>query len=116
MERLAGVHLKWYQRHMSHMAEAFEAAERGDLTEACYHSYHAVAALAKGILGLDPYAPSPLVKTLPSMIREIDEETPSELMRCAKLLEEKYGKDEEECVKCAEILTDYLHKFLNLAS
>lgn len=116
MERFAGIHLKWYQRHVAHMAEASEAAERGDLAQACYHSYHAVAALAKGILGLDPYAPGPLVKTLQSMMREIDEETPGELMQCAKLLEEKYGDEEEECVKCAEILTDYLHKFLNLPS
>ncbi|MCU7786631.1 HEPN domain-containing protein [Pyrobaculum sp. 3827-6] len=114
MERIAGVHLKWYQRHISHMASALEAAEDGDRRSACYHAYQAVTALLSGILGLDPDAPGAVMKTLKSLLLKVSEEVPQDVEKCADRLEKGYFGEESACVECAEAITDYLHQFLNL--
>ncbi|MEM0369895.1 MAG: HEPN domain-containing protein [Pyrobaculum sp.] len=116
MTRVGGVHIKWYQRHLSHMSLALDSLEAGDSASACFHAYQAVATLLSGVLGLDPYDVGPQVKTLASMLKTLT--TEEEAVQCAKILEYNYfaGRDAELCIKCAEILTDYLHNFLNKPS
>ncbi|RFA93508.1 HEPN domain-containing protein [Pyrobaculum aerophilum] len=114
MERLGGVHLKWYQRHISHMATALESAEMGDKRSACYHAYQAVSALLSGIVGLDPDYPGPVVKTLKSLLLKISESHPLEILQCVDELEGGYFSGQGRCVECADLLTDYLHNFLTL--
>ncbi|MFN3805177.1 MAG: hypothetical protein ACK4SY_08980 [Pyrobaculum sp.] len=62
------------------------------------------------------YAPAPIVKTLPALIKRVEEKPPEPVLRCATCLERSYyaGVDGERCVKCAEIITDYLHTYNDL--
>ncbi|MFN7105497.1 MAG: HEPN domain-containing protein [Pyrobaculum sp.] len=112
--RIGGIHLKWYQRHVRHLSEALEGLEAGDHREACFHAYQSVVSLLNGILGFDPYAPAPTVKALPALIKKVQEKPPESVLRCATCLERNYydGVDGERCVKCAELITDYLHTFI----
>lgn len=114
MERILGIHLEWYRRHISHMALALEALEDGDSQAACYHSYQAVSTLLSGVLGLDPYSPGPVVKTIGSMLKSAVEILPPGAESCASALERQYygGQDGEICVRCAELLTDLIHQVI----
>ncbi|AFA38288.1 putative conserved protein related to C-terminal domain of eukaryotic chaperone, SACSIN [Pyrobaculum oguniense TE7] len=114
MERLGGIHLQWYQRHLEHLALTYENMEKGDLRDTCYHAYQAVSALLSGLLGLDPQHPGAIFKTLTSMARMVAEELPPDVANCAELLEKNYFHGNEMCLGCAELLIDYFHRYLTV--
>lgn len=108
------IHPKWYERHVRHFNDALMALEEGDARSACYNAYVSVEALAKGILGFDPYGQFQDVKRLPALIKEIaGGEPPDDVKRCAACLESKaFAEEGEKCIKCAEVLSNYLYIFL----
>lgn len=114
MTHIGGIHIKWYQRHIRHLDHAIDALEKGDGVSACYNAYQAVNALLSGVLGLDPYSPGPQLKTIVAMLKDVDANIPQEVLTCAEFLEKHYYEERgRECVKCAEVLTDFLHRYLN---
>lgn len=114
MERLGGIHLQWYQRHLEHLALSYESMEKGDLRATCYHAYQAVSALLSGLLGLDPQNPGAVFKTLAAMARMVAEELPQDVANCVVSLERNYFHGDESCLSCAELLTDYFHRYLTV--
>ncbi len=108
------IHPKWYERHVRHLNDALMALEEGDHRAACYNAYVSVEALAKGILGYDPYGHYQSIKRLPALVKEVaGAEPPEDVAKCAACLENKaFEEDGEKCVKCAEVISNYLYVFL----
>ncbi|MEZ0247773.1 MAG: HEPN domain-containing protein [Thermoproteus sp.] len=108
------IHPKWYERHVRHLNDAMFALEEGDHRAACYNAYVSVEALAKGLLGYDPYGGFNDIKRLPALIKEAaGADPPEDVSRCAFCLENKaFGEDGEKCIKCAEVISNYLYIFL----
>ena len=108
------MHPKWYERHVRHLNDALAALEVGDYRAACYNAYVSVEALAKGILGYDPYGHYQNLKRLPALVREVaGAEPPEEVAQCADCLENKaFGEDGKRCVQCAEVVSNYLYVFM----
>ena len=99
---------------MRHLNDAISALEEGDHRAACYNAYVSVEALAKGILGYDPYGHYQDIKRLPALVKEVaGAEPPEDVAKCAACLENKaFEEDGERCVKCAEVISNYLYVFL----
>jgi len=109
----AGIHPKWYERHVRHFRHALAALDVGDGAAACYNAYVAVMALARGILGHSPYGDLHIVKRLPSLVEEALGGAPPEVRQCAECLERKAFSDEgARCVKCAEVVANALYQAL----
>jgi HEPN domain-containing protein len=108
------MHPKWYERHVRHLNDAISAFEEGDHRSACYNAYVSVEALAKGILGYDPYGHFQDIKRLPALVKEIaGVEPPEDVSKCAVCLESQaFGENGERCIKCAELISNYLYVFL----
>ncbi|MFB6490788.1 MAG: HEPN domain-containing protein [Thermoproteus sp. AZ2] len=112
------VHPKWYERHVRHLNDAITAMELGDDKMACYNAYVSVEALARGILGHNPYGDYHKVERLPALIKAVaGAEPPEEVQDCAKCLERSaFSESGERCIKCAEVISNYLYIFLKAKS
>jgi len=103
------VHPKWLERHVRHMEEALRGAERGDAQWACYNAYVAVRALLMGLQGYDPYAPLPILATLPSLVKKVVSNPAEDVLECAYCLERRlHEPDAVKCVKCADVISQAL--------
>lgn len=108
------IHSKWYERHVRHFNDAIAALETGDDKMACYNAYVSVEALARGILGYDPYGDFNDVKRLPALVKTIaGVGLPDDVDKCVACLEKSaFGESGEKCIKCAEVVANYLYIFL----
>jgi len=108
------IHPKWLERHYRHMKEALRGLELGDHPWACYNAFVAVRSLILGLLGRPPHSPTPSVEALPALLKKLSPNPPEEVMRCARCLEKRLTDPKGEmCVKCADILCDYLAKLVS---